>query len=964
MSLKPTVKTSILLIILLSNFFLISIPLVNGVSQYDSEIYVKDYIEQAQSNYYNYNQESDNFETKIVLYDSFADRNAALEKLDDESIKYVFYAIPAVTLEKLTRFEIPTNGLISVIEDRVVITKESIVAETKLSDNFEGNTLRESAKIINIDKLRDMELTGEGIKIAIIDGGVAYDAVAFLDENGNSRVETHDVKGIKKNAAEFIDEHGSHVAGIAAGNGKYLIDGVIEDTDSPGMAPNAQILSIRVLDENGTGLNSWILEGIDFAIKSDADVISMSLSSNLYEGEADLHRILLETAASNGTIVVAAAGNQGPIGSGVGIPGGLESVIGVGAAALVDGEINSVWKSSSIGPSVNNYVGADLIAPGNVILSVNYTDGSVLSLTGTSMATPHVSGGILLLKEAFPLATVSQIREALLASAKDVNLIVEVQGRGLVDFAKAYDFLESIINYDTAYVPVLPNRISDENYFFRNRISGITKTFPIFVHSHKNVKMIPHVDTNVTQGVSFDFPDEINVVNGYNKFTLGVTVTTNMIEDINGTVYFTDSKGIIFTNSNITYSSTTRFAQGNILFDTSHDADTPSGYFANHGPRGQFSIMAKVLEEEGFVVTEHQSGLITSLVLDSVDVLVIADPDVVFQASEITAIQEFIKIDGKSLFIIANGGFMKAEEYEYDDFNLNDLNAILDGTGLSIHSNNSIYACTRSEVPSRYVNCPRDATTGFSQNVLNSGIVFPSYGPTLTIEDVSDVSNFAVAYQNKDKTDHIVVAASELDSYGRVIVFSSSLLFDNIGTTTDYVGGGSDVNNRQIIRDTFYWLLDPRNLDVTYTFNDNQAGRYHRVDMYTDFIIEIAVTNPKGEKVNYGANLNAVVYFDPLNDSAPRSFNISFTRNDDNTYSTDYSFDQYGIYEIFYHAELDGYIPSAGHISVLATLHYQDQQEAIQKISQLLLLLLMVSWIFWLRNEGGWKFKKKKQENK
>lgn len=898
---------------------------------------------------------TDGAKKRIVLYETFDAQRLAIEGLSSFSIDYIYASIPAIVLVSEPG-EIPLSGVESVIDDRRTIHTSIIKDITDISGDYNANTLNEVANIIGISDLHTKYgLTGEGVTIAIIDTGIGPDLEAFNNENGVSRI-TYDVVTALANKSVYDqDGHGSHVAGIAAANGKYFLDGEIIDTSSTGMAPGVSILSIRALDENGYGDNSWILEGIDKAIQANVDIISMSLGSHLYLGEQDLFRVMLLEAEDKGIVVVAAAGNRGPYGASLDIPGGLESVIGVGAAYMTNNEIDSVWRFTALGPSVNDYTGPDIVAPGNTILSVNGTNGGLASETGTSMSTPQISGGIALLKEAFPNANLYQIREAIFSSGGDLYEPVEAQGRGLVDFSIAYDALADILeNSTTRYISSTPNKFSDNNYYFGNQLQGITKTFDFFLYSSSNTTVSTVIDPDYTWGVQIGIDSSLDVKVGLNRFEVNFTVINPNIARNHGRIYFTDG-GEILQEANITYSSVTRFLQSKILFDTSHDNDTPSGYFTSNGPRGQFSKLSKVLEERGHLIDEHRTGELTSLILEFYDILVIADPEISYTSQEIQVIHKFINDDGKSLLIIVNGGFMRAEEYEYTTTNIATLNEILQGTGISIDTDEiSINHCTTNNIDDRIASCPRDAVTSSLQDILPPSTYFASFGPELLLSDDDADSNIVheIGYQNNKA----VIMASELKSEGRVMVFSSQLLFDNIGQIRDYVGRGSDVNNRQIARDAIDYLIEPRSVKVDYSVNSVSVGA-EKVDlkMHEIYYIEFVARNSEGELLNLGESINVSVYQD-----FQYSYNFTFTKTDSGSYAINLKFTIYGYYNFYLPVPYSGDISSDGYFSIFVNLNNFDDIDNFGKISAVMMILISLSWILWLTNEGGRLYNSKK----
>lgn len=955
MFLKSSIKAFLIILIFLLNITAIGVSMVENRSTISRpEIHGREYQSIIPQEQIVISDISDEGTSRVLTYSSFEQRDTSVQTMNPASVQYIFKTIPAVTVKDLSSKDIPLLGLIDVQDDFKITVPTIQKQQDVVSLDKEGNTLYDAIDIINVDYLRQkFELYGEGQTIAILDSGVGSSSVFFNDENGNTRVSSYNVSGIVENAASYLDYHGSHVAGIAAGNGIYNLDGTLTTTNSMGVAPKADILSIRVLDETGNGANSWMLEGIDYAIASSASVLSLSLSTNMYYGDNDPLRLLVEEANNKGKLIVAAAGNEGPMGSGVGLPGGLESVIGVGAALMEDGWIETTWDASGVGPGVNGYPGPDIIAPGNDILSVNYTTNEIMALSGTSMATPFISGGILLLKEAFPKATIYDIREALLASGVDLGAKVEVQGRGLVDFQKAYELLNETVQLGIDHLPSMPSRFEDTNYYFRNRISGAKKSFQSFLYSNSNATIFPKVDPD-SHGVEFELLNNLTIKEGLNSFELNITVISETIEFNYGGIYFVYENNSILPYANISYYSVTRFQTGKILFDTSHDRDTPSSYFANHGPRGQFSKISTVLEAEGYLIEEHTKGNITSDLLEDYDLLVIADPDknATFFDGEITSIHDFLYKDGKSMLMLVNGGFMSAEELLYEDYNLGQMNEILDGSGIEIDGDKPIFGCGYDLIGDRVYFCPNDAETGNSQKIFPSGIVFPSYGPSLSVID--GTNSEAIAFQDGKA----VIAASVLSSGGRILVFSSTVSWDNIGTTTDYEGGGTDVNNRQMARDSISWLLEPRSVKVSYELAGSELPSYVQLSMYKDLKFTISIFDKDNEPVDLGDEPQVHVVYDDL--KYWHTYTLNLQKVSIGVYTLTYNFNSYGYYDFYIHAVANDSIPSSGFLSILATLKHQDNAEFIQKTSQLFLFLIMISWFFWIRNEEGSIFKKRK----
>ncbi|MFC2163872.1 S8 family peptidase [Acidobacteriota bacterium] len=213
--------------------------------------------------------------------------------------------------------------------------------------------------------------------------------------------------------AEDDNGHGTHVAGIAAAQTNNS-EGIA------GVAWNCKILPVKVLDEDGSGSYSWIIDGIRWAADNGAHVINLSLGGT---GDSDALRAALVYAVSQGVVCVAAAGNEGDA---VLFPAAYDSCIAVAATNYNDervtfeNSIEGAWESN-YGPEI------DVAAPGERILSCVPTwffgPGSIPYAYGfgTSASTPHVAGLAALITDLKPWLSVDQIMKVIQYTADDVN---------------------------------------------------------------------------------------------------------------------------------------------------------------------------------------------------------------------------------------------------------------------------------------------------------------------------------------------------------------------------------------------------------------------------------------------------------------------------------------------------------------------------------------------------------------
>lgn len=247
--------------------------------------------------------------------------------------------------------------------------------------------------------------TGKEVKVAVIDTGIDY-THPDLKEN---YVEGYNV--INKTNDPMDDQgHGTHVAGTIAAIRD--LKGVV------GVAPNAKLYAVKVLDKNGSGQFSWIIDGIQWAVEHKMNVINMSLGGRT---SSDALKMAVDKAKESGITVVCAAGNDsGP----VNYPAKYESAIAVSALDTND----KIASFSSRGPEI------DFIAPGVSIYST-YKGGGYKTASGTSMASPHVAG-LAALAISAGAKTPDEVFQMLKKASVSLGLKPTEEGNGLIDATK------------------------------------------------------------------------------------------------------------------------------------------------------------------------------------------------------------------------------------------------------------------------------------------------------------------------------------------------------------------------------------------------------------------------------------------------------------------------------------------------------------------------------------------------
>ena len=287
-------------------------------------------------------------------------------------------------------------------------------------------------------------LTGSGVGVAVIDTGIDGGLADFQASNGQgSRVVETAVTNPAATTVNDMYGHGTDVAGIIAGNGLNRSSSDPLYGQYIGVAPNANLISIKVSDDSGNATVLDVIYGLQFAVDHKADfnirVVNMSLDSTTPQSySTDPLDAAVESAWMHGLVVVVAAGNRGSAPNAVQYsPANDPYAIAVGAVDE-NGQSNpaddTIASWSSQGTTQDGFQKPDVYAPGSHIISVlapnsAFADmcqpcivgGQYIQTSGTSMATPMISGLVADLLQAHPNWTPDQIKGALTAPAAASN---------------------------------------------------------------------------------------------------------------------------------------------------------------------------------------------------------------------------------------------------------------------------------------------------------------------------------------------------------------------------------------------------------------------------------------------------------------------------------------------------------------------------------------------------------------
>ncbi|MFF3613053.1 S8 family serine peptidase [Streptomyces sp. NPDC002580] len=292
-----------------------------------------------------------------------------------------------------------------------------------LDGKVEG-TLDRSTKQVHAPEAWAAGYDGKGTKVAVLDTGVDAEHPDLKSQITESKNFTN-----SKDTTDHVG-HGTHTASTVGGTG------AASDGLKKGVAPGTSLLIGKVLDDSGSGQDSWVIAGMQWAVDQKADVVSMSLGNATIRDCTDpVAQAAKELSQNTHSLFVVAAGNSGSAAETVSSPGCVPGVLTVGAVDRDD----TTAPFSSRGPvAVTHTLKPEIAAPGVGISAANAGGRGVYayqSMSGTSMATPHVAGAAAIVRQAHPDWTAQQIKDALVSSARTGGKVAgaDETGSGVLD---------------------------------------------------------------------------------------------------------------------------------------------------------------------------------------------------------------------------------------------------------------------------------------------------------------------------------------------------------------------------------------------------------------------------------------------------------------------------------------------------------------------------------------------------
>ncbi|WP_223805937.1 S8 family peptidase [Ornithinibacillus gellani] len=306
-------------------------------------------------------------------------------------------------------------------------------AEASFSDGIEKiwldgkveATLAESVPQIGAPDAWESGFDGEGITVAVLDTGIDNEHPDVASQLKQMETFVPNDDGMDRHG------HGTHVASTVLGNGAAS-DGLYT-----GVAPGADLITGKVLDDTGFGQESWIISAMEWAA-DHADIVNMSLGSNYpTDGTDPMAQALNQISEAKDVLFVVAAGNAGMEHS-IGSPGSADAALTVGNVDKSD----NLAPLSSMGPRIGDMaMKPDLVAPGEEIIAARSQfagvgSGDYLGMSGTSMASPHVAGAAAILKQKHPEWSATEIKHAMMSTTEQLGDYQPHQvGTGRLDIA-------------------------------------------------------------------------------------------------------------------------------------------------------------------------------------------------------------------------------------------------------------------------------------------------------------------------------------------------------------------------------------------------------------------------------------------------------------------------------------------------------------------------------------------------
>lgn len=286
----------------------------------------------------------------------------------------------------------------------------------RIDDNFEVQATNEQTdQDYGTERARsEFGVDGSGVGVCVLDTGADPN-----HEQLDSRIFGF-YDAINGQSIPYDDQgHGTHVAATIAGDGA---GGSSNAARYQGIAPGASLYIAKVLSAAGSGTTAQIIDGMEWCVAQNVDIISASLGSSTGSDGLDaLSQAVNNTVTTYGIVATIAAGNSGDGPESVGSPGAAANALTVGAASKFGAGLH-LAPFSSRGPNLAGVLKPDVVSPGVAVVSADAgTTSGYVGYSGTSMATPFTAGTVALALQANPSLTATQVKNLVTTTARDVG---------------------------------------------------------------------------------------------------------------------------------------------------------------------------------------------------------------------------------------------------------------------------------------------------------------------------------------------------------------------------------------------------------------------------------------------------------------------------------------------------------------------------------------------------------------
>ncbi len=631
--------------------------------------------------------------------------------------------------------------------------------------------------------LHSLGVKGQGVKLGIIDTGVRNDSEIFGTRIKNRESFVTSANGYSHDVPDPEDYwgHGTNVASLAAGT-------------TTGIAPEVEVFSAKIIHNastkgagggGGEETTAGLLEAIDFLVNNSIDVINISLGQyhNLPSGLRD--KVINYISIVHNIVFSVSVGNSGSSYGDRGTLNNPSTALQCIAATASNIEGTHIANFASRGPKVDYSLKPDIAAP-----------GIDTPWDGTSFATPIVAGAAALLVGYLKSDNISYsaatIKAALLAGAHTMGEPIWEEGAGFINITRAWEILNSTekIENNSDLVYLHPQKLPFDPY--EVLFSGSSVVFNLTVISSRSFNATVDVSEELSHFVST--PKKSYTINNTALIPINFTIPASAeVQSL--------SSNISLGNNSLAVEFEIRLPNAKVLFDESLNRIVRHGYGTNifeiqgdtSSTIGMFSAFTRFLAyENNYSVTPHINGSFQLNDLQNYDVLILANPlslatDIYMDwvenprneylsltSNTIEAVCQFVALGGGVLILSSDGSY----------YDITGVNELLETFNLQIQAESSgiIHQTT--------IVTPQNFTMDISS--------FPFWGNY--IQTIG--SNTQVVAETDGKP---TLAFYECSTGGRVLLYGSDLLFDNIGFS-DYAYNGNTQSNHVLAFNSVAWL--------------------------------------------------------------------------------------------------------------------------------------------------------------